>query len=107
MGPLIPPLPGAAGQGVGISWVGLSGEDGQHVSARELNANHGVTWEWDGKNKVEGGCRGKEGIHVPTHTNPSFYLHQEIFPVSNKLRALGGLQLPVCTTIALCVSWEL
>lgn len=57
MGPLIPPLPGAAGQGVGISWVGLSGEDGQHVSARELNANHGVTWEWDGKNKVEGGMQ--------------------------------------------------
>lgn len=35
------------------------------------------------------------------------YSHPETFPNFTKLRDQGGLQLPVCTTIALHVPWEL
>lgn len=67
-------------------------------------STHGVVWECNGENKARRMQRVSALRPVPILT---FHPYPETLLDSTKLRAQGGLQLPVCTTTALHVPWEL
>lgn len=70
-----------------------------------MDVNHGYMVS-QGNRMVRTRWGDSEGTYVPVHPSPGFYSHPETFPDFTKLRD-QGLQLPVCTTIALHVPWEL